>query len=193
MALLSRSSLPKPRSLLGWGVIAAATALVKEGFTDLTWGEVLRAPIQGILNAYNDPKTAGLSKAWNVAVEGTKLGLGIAVMAGATALAAAALPAVAATVAGSVAIAVGGLVVGGLASHFVIDPLLDRAKSQPPAVVAEPNPIPIPSQQATLYAALSDQHLAPTDGGNQSEPEPVHSRSATAPSPRTAQPSGARL
>ena len=35
--------LPKPKSLLGWGVLAAVTAVVKERYTDLTWGDVARA------------------------------------------------------------------------------------------------------------------------------------------------------
>jgi hypothetical protein len=121
--------LPKPKSLLGWGILAAVTAVVKERYTDLTWGDVARAPVQGILDAYNDPKASGWSKAWNVGVEVTKLGVGIGLMVGATALATAALPAVAATAAGATIIAGGSLVVGGLASHFIADPLLDKAKA----------------------------------------------------------------
>lgn len=155
--------LPKPRTLLGWGMLAAATALVKEKYTDLTWGEVARAPIQGILDAYNDPKTSGVGKAWNVAVEGAKLGVGIALMAGATALATTAAPAVAATIAGSVAIAAGGLVVGGLASHFIVDPLLDRTIIAPTAPATSPKPCPVATAE---YRSLANEvaATAPPEG-----------------------------
>jgi hypothetical protein len=117
--------LPKPRSLLGWGILAVGIAVTKEKYTDLTWGDVARAPIQGVLEAYNDPGTSGWRKAWNVGIEALKIAAAVGVIAVATAAAPAAL---AATTAGAIAIAAGSLVVGGLASHAVIDPLLDNLK-----------------------------------------------------------------
>ncbi len=172
MAEPSTHKLPKPRTLLGWGLLAAATAFVKEKYTDLSWGDVARAPVQGILDAYSDTKTSGWQKAWNVAVETTKLGVGIGLMVGATALATAAAPAVAATVAGSTTIAVGSLIVGGVVSHFVVDPLLDKAKLK-----AEPSPPsaqhvePIPT---TPYASLANRHTVQST----TEPEEFAHRQA---------------
>lgn len=177
MATKTLSPLPKPRTLLGWGMLAAATALVKEKYTDLTWGEVARAPIQGILNAYNDPQVSGWRKAWNVAVEGAKLGVGIALMAGATALATAAAPAVAATIAGGVALATGGLVVGGLASHFIADPLLDRAKSKPPEHKADTT---LNSSPAPSYAAMIDERAQLELAHREPEATILHTRTTTA-------------
>lgn len=176
MAEPSPRNLPKPRTLLGWGLIAAATAFVKEKYTDLSWGDVARAPIQGILDAYNDTKTSGWTKAWNVAVETTKLGVGIGLMAGATALATAAAPAVAATVAGGVAIAAGGLIVGGVVSHFVVDPLLDKAKSEPSKHRADTTLIarPMPS-----YTAMINEHAKPDLAQREPEATIVNKRTTT--------------
>lgn len=169
----SPRNLPKPRTLLGWGLIAAATAFVKEKYTDLSWGDVARAPIQGILDAYNDTKTSGWTKAWNVAVETTKLGVGIGLMAGATALATAAAPAVAATVAGGVAIAAGGLIVGGVVSHFVVEPLLDKAKlKSEPASPRSQQVEPVPTN---AYASLANHHGVHTAA----EPEALAPASTT--------------
>lgn len=181
MAEPSSRNLPKPRTLLGWGLIAAATAFVKEKYTDLSWGDVARAPIQGILDAYNDTKTSGWTKAWNVAVETTKLGVGIGLMAGATALATAAAPAVAATVAGGVAIAAGGLIVGGVVSHFVVDPLLDKAKSKPFEHRAEPT---LNDHPASDYAAMIDERAQPEAARPEPQAVPFHSRPTKALMPK---------
>lgn len=177
MAEPSPHKLPKPRTLLGWGVLAAATAFVKEKYTDLSWGAVARAPVQAILDAYSDTKTSGWQKTWNVAVETTKLGVGIGLMAGATALATAAAPAVAATVAGSAAIAVGSLIVGGALSYFVADPLLDKAKSKPPEHKADTTLISRPTPN---YTAMIDERDKPDLAQREPETTILHTRTTTA-------------
>jgi hypothetical protein len=132
--------LPKPKSLLGWGILAAVTAVVKERYTDMTWGDVARVPVKGILDAYDSSKASGWSKAWNVGVEVAKLGVSIGLMVGAGALATAALPAVAATTAGALLITGGSLLVGEGLSRCIVDPVLDKAKLEDakPAKASEP-------------------------------------------------------
>lgn len=153
--------LPKPRSLLGWGVIAAVTAVVKEKYTDLTWGDVARAPVQGVLDAYNDSATSGWRKVWNVGIEAVKIAAGVGVVVAATALAPAALTA---TAVGTGAVVVGGLVGGALASHFVIDPLLDTLKVAPhrddTANRRRPGEPPSDTVATQRYASMVDEASA---------------------------------